>query len=57
MSSSEDVRPLLAARAATDPNAARLLKMFKKADEVLGDYSLKAIGDPQMPRVQAPSGV
>ena len=23
--------------------------MFKKGDEVLGDYSLKGIGDPQMP--------
>jgi len=33
MSLSEDVRPLLAARAATDPNAARLLEMFTKADE------------------------
>jgi hypothetical protein len=45
----EDVRPLLGARAATDLNAARLLEMFKKGDEVLGDYSLKGIGDPQMP--------
>ena len=53
MSSYEDVRPLLAARAATDPNAARLLEMFTKADEVLGDYSPKGIGDPQMPRASA----
>lgn len=57
MSLYEDVRPLLAARAATDPNAARLLEIFTKADEVLGDYSLKGIGDPQMPRVQVPQGV
>src|ERR1700732_3943260 len=35
MSVSEQVRPLLAARAATDPNAARLLEMFDKANEVL----------------------
>jgi hypothetical protein len=54
MSLSEDVRPLLAARAATDPNAARLLEMFKKADEVLGNYSLKGIRDPQnAPRASA----
>ena len=32
---SEQVRPLLAARAATDPNAARLLEMFDKANELL----------------------
>jgi hypothetical protein len=57
MSLYEDVRPLLAARAATDPNAARLLEIFTKADEVLGDYSLEGIGDPQMPRVQVPQGV
>jgi hypothetical protein len=57
MSLYEDVRPLLAARAATDPNAARLLEIFTKADEVLGAYSLKGIGDPQRPRVQVPSGV
>ena len=35
MSVSEQVRPLLAARAATDPNAARLLEMFDKANELL----------------------
>jgi hypothetical protein len=32
---SEQVRPLLAVRAATDPNAARLLEMFDKANELL----------------------
>jgi hypothetical protein len=32
---SEQVRPLLAARAATDPDAARLLEMFDKANELL----------------------
>jgi hypothetical protein len=37
MSLSEDVRPLLAARAATDPNAARLLEMFTRADEILSE--------------------
>src|ERR1700690_899405 len=35
MSVSEQVRPLLAARAATDPNAARLLEMLDKANELL----------------------
>jgi len=44
MSLSEDVRPLLAARAATDPNAARLLEMFTNADEILSERSLEGIG-------------
>jgi hypothetical protein len=35
MSVSEQVRPMLAARAVTDPNAARLLKMFDKANDLL----------------------
>ena len=35
MSVSEQVHPLLAARAATDPYAARLLEMFDKANELL----------------------
>jgi hypothetical protein len=34
MSLSEGVRLLLAARAATDPDAARLLETFTKADEI-----------------------
>lgn len=37
MSSSEQVRPLLAARAATDPDAARLLEMFIRADVSLSE--------------------
>jgi hypothetical protein len=32
---SKQVRPLLIARAATDANAARLLEMFDKANELL----------------------
>jgi hypothetical protein len=56
MSLSEDVRPLLAARAATDPNAASLLAMFTKADEILSERSLEWIGDLEMPRAQVPSG-
>jgi hypothetical protein len=35
MSVSEQVRPMLAARAATDPNAARLLEIFNKANEMI----------------------
>jgi hypothetical protein len=50
MSLSEDVRPLLAARAATDPSAARLLEMFTKADEILSEHSLERIGDVEMPK-------
>jgi len=45
VSLSEDVRPLLAARAATDPDAARLLEMFTRADEMLREHSLERIGD------------
>ncbi len=50
MSLSEDVRPLLAARAATDPNAARLLEMFARAYETLSEHSQQRIGDVEMPR-------
>jgi hypothetical protein len=58
MSLSENVRPFLAARAATDPNAARLLEMFTKADEILSERSLGQIGDVEMPRLaQVPSGL
>jgi hypothetical protein len=41
MSLSENVCPPLAARAATDPSAARLLEMFAKADELLSERSAK----------------
>jgi hypothetical protein len=51
MSLSEDVRPLLVARAATDPNAARLLEMFAKADAILSEHSLVRIGDVEMPKL------
>jgi hypothetical protein len=58
MSLSEDVRPLLASRAASDPNAARLLEMFTKADEILSKYSLGQIGDVEMAHLaQMHSGV
>ena len=51
MSSSEAVRPLLAARAATDPDAARLLEMFARADEILRERSLEPIGDVGIPQL------
>jgi hypothetical protein len=58
MSSSKDVRPLLAARAATDPSAARLLEMFTKADEILSEHARARIGDVEIPRLaQGPSGL
>jgi hypothetical protein len=54
---SENVRPMLAARAATDPNAARLLEMFTKADEMLSGHA-ERIGDVEMPGLaQTHSGV
>jgi hypothetical protein len=48
---SENVRPLLAARAATDPNAARLRAMFARADEILSERSLEKIGDVEIPKL------
>jgi hypothetical protein len=56
MSLSDNVRPLLAARAATDPNAAKLLEMFTKADEILSERSLEQSVDVERPRLaQVPS--
>jgi hypothetical protein len=49
MSLSENVRPLLTARAPTDPNAARLLEMFARADEIMNEYPLERIGDVEVP--------
>jgi hypothetical protein len=55
MSLYEDVRPLLAARAATDPNAARLLEIFTRADEILSDQDetgeAKLLGKWKMSRI------
>jgi len=47
MSVSEQVRPLLAVRAAIDPNAARLLEMFDKANELLEGFPYKC-GDVEI---------
>ena len=51
MSLSGNVRPLLAARAATDPSPASLLEMFTRADEILSESSQKQIGDAEMLRL------
>jgi hypothetical protein len=58
MSLSENVRSLLAARAATDPNAAKLLEVSAKADEILRERSLEKVGNAEMRRLaQGPSGL
>jgi len=49
MSVSDNVRPLLVARAATDPDAAKLLEIFTKADEIVSERSLEQIGDVEPP--------
>lgn len=42
MSLSEEIRSMLAARAATDPDAARLLESFRNAHETLSGCSLES---------------
>jgi hypothetical protein len=56
MSLSKKVGPLLAARAATDPDAAKLLEMFKKAEKMLNERSILEIGD-EMPTIFSASDV
>jgi hypothetical protein len=51
MSLSGGVRPLLAARAATDPAAATLLEMFTKADAILSEQSRDRIADVETPKL------
>ena len=56
MFTSENVRPLLAARATWDPDAARLLAMFTRADQSLREQPLDRIGDPGITNlVQVPA--
>jgi len=45
MSLSEKIVPMLSARAATDPDAAKLLEMFTKAEKMLNESSTVQIGD------------
>jgi hypothetical protein len=47
MSLSENVRPLLATRAAADLGAARLLEVFTRADEILSKILLVQSGMPK----------
>jgi hypothetical protein len=42
MSLSEEIRTMLAARATTDPDAARLLESFSNAHETLSGRSLES---------------
>jgi hypothetical protein len=45
MSIFEKISPLLVARAATDPDAAKLLEMFTNAEKMLNEISIVRIGD------------
>ena len=57
MSLSEKVGPLLAARAATDPDAAKLLEMFTKAEKMLNESSPARIGGLEMSMLFTTSNV
>ena len=48
MSISDMVGPLLSARTATDPDAAKLLEMFTRAEKMLNESSLARIGVVEM---------
>jgi hypothetical protein len=62
MSIFERISPLLAARAATDPDAAKLLEMFTNAEKMLNEGSIVRIGDEMLlfasnvRRQQGPNG-
>jgi hypothetical protein len=51
VSLSDELLPLLAARAATDPEAARLLEMFTRAAEISSEHPLERIGDVEIPKL------
>ena len=51
LSLSEEVLPLLAARAASDPNAARLLEMFTRAEKISSERPPERIGDVEIPKL------
>jgi hypothetical protein len=51
MSIFEKISPLLAARAATDPDAANLLEMFTKAEKMLNESSSARIGGLEMSKL------
>jgi hypothetical protein len=45
MSLSKKIVPMLSARAVTDPDAAKLLEMFTRAEKMLNESSIVRIGD------------
>jgi Cdc6-like AAA superfamily ATPase len=51
MSLSDELLPLLAARAATDPDAARLLEMFTRAAEISSEHPPERISDVKIPKL------
>ena len=56
MSLSEKIVPMLSARAATDPDAAKLLEMFTRAEKMLNDSSMARIGDEKSTLFSASNG-
>ena len=51
MSLSDELLPMLAARAATDPDAARLLEMFTRAVEISSEHLPEQIGDVEISKI------
>jgi len=51
MSLSDALLPLLAARAVTDPDAARLLEIFTRADEISSKHPPERISDVEIPKL------
>jgi hypothetical protein len=53
---SEKIVPMLSARAATNPDAARLLEMFTRAEKMLNESSMGRIGDETSTLFSASNG-
>jgi hypothetical protein len=51
VSLSDELLPLLAARAVTDPDAARLLEIFTRADEISSEHPPERINDVEIPKL------
>ena len=56
MSMSEKIGPMLAARAATDPDATKLPEIFTNAEKMLNENSPARIGDPEMSKLTPSNG-
>jgi len=56
MSLSEKIGPMLSARSATDPDAAKLLEMFTRAEKMLNESSMARIGDEMSTLSSASNG-